>query len=46
MTRDRKTSHLASEKSHSSYLRTIWPSVLGGALSWALLLLFVAWMLS
>lgn len=41
-----QTSHLVGEKSHSSYLRTIWPSVLGGAVSWALLLLFVAWLLS
>jgi hypothetical protein len=41
-----KTSHLASEKSHSSYLRRILPSVLGGALSWGLLLWLVAWLLS
>jgi hypothetical protein len=41
-----KTSLQTSEKSHSSYLRRILPSVLGGALSWGLLLWLVAWLLS
>jgi hypothetical protein len=41
-----KTSKMSPRKSYPSYLVTIWPSVLGGALSWGLLLWLVAWLLS
>jgi hypothetical protein len=46
MTRNLKTSKIRARNSMPSYLATIWPSVIGGAVSWALLLWLVAWMLS